>query len=541
MKKIAVLMLSLLLLLTGCVQNAGLLTDAIKQGLDNSSFEASTTVRLDTNLPVEQMGSEMEAALQLLKDGVIIKSQQKNDREAHATILLQNPAGITGTEFWPFEIDPALDLYMDGGNLYVKSTVDDKFLGSSTGETDISEDDTELLKELVLDFINQYQYVLPNVNNAGEETVGLPDGSKETATHLQITLDFQEAVNMTVYTLENLSKFEGLEQLITEFSKYSGMDDSEAAPDALKELTDSLATAAQEVKALNVEELKAAGWNVELALDFWITPEKQIAQDKFKLKVQVPGEFMPEYELPAIDFTLDISSQYWNHNQAVDYPVPAEDQIVMDDQLAENPELLDSFAEGSPIRMFAELSALPPMEYEDFADVTEEHWAYEEINTLKMMDIVQGYGDNTFKPNQSITRAEFVKMTVDTLGLEAQTTELNFTDKNELRAWSEEYVQTAVKAGLIKGYDDGTFRPNQNISRAEMVTILVRGLELELEEEYQLSYADKTEIHAWALPYVKTATANQLVQGRSENRFAPKEQASRAEVTAVLYRIMMQE
>lgn len=128
-------------------------------------------------------------------------------------------------------------------------------------------------------------------------------------------------------------------------------------------------------------------------------------------------------------------------------------------------------------------------------------------------------------------------MTITALGIEPQTMNMAFRDKRTIPDWASESMQTAVKAGLLKGYSDNTIRPNQKVNRAEMVTILVRALELPLEKD-PVHYSDKKQIAAWAIAYVQTATKHQLINGRSGNRFAPLDNARRDEVAAVLYRIL---
>ncbi|WP_054668852.1 S-layer homology domain-containing protein [Calditerricola satsumensis] len=91
---------------------------------------------------------------------------------------------------------------------------------------------------------------------------------------------------------------------------------------------------------------------------------------------------------------------------------------------------------------------------------------------------------------------------------------------------------------LIRGYHDGTLRPNQPITRAELVTVLTRALKLPPADNHPLPYADRDRIPRWALPAVKAATAHGLVNGRSDNRFAPNDKATRAEAVTILYRIL---
>lgn len=102
------------------------------------------------------------------------------------------------------------------------------------------------------------------------------------------------------------------------------------------------------------------------------------------------------------------------------------------------------------------------------------------IARLKALGIVKGDDLGNFNPNNPITRAEFTTMVVRMLGLEAAAsyvaTPTAFPDVTAASAWAYGYINIAVSRGLIKGYEDGTFRPNNNVTQAEALTILLRAL-----------------------------------------------------------------
>ncbi|WP_028612850.1 S-layer homology domain-containing protein [Paenibacillus harenae] len=540
MRKTVFIILSALLLLTGCVSNAPIFTEAFKKGIDVTSFESKSTVTIDTNVPVQD--DELKRVLQVLKSGVIIAQQQKDLQNAHMEISLQDPTPIMGTELWPSAKKPALDVYIQGSDLYVKSTADNKFLGIENETSEQSQAEvTAQMKKFMEEIVKQNPFTLRHVDILGEETVTLPNGSSETATHVRITMEFKEMVDVLISTLENLSKSPDLDnQLKSIFGEIIPTEDLETGTS----VKDELSNLVKELKAVNAEELKAAGWDVDFSLDTWINSDKEFDQTDAVITVHAPASVLSEagvaepQGLKTIYFTLKLHSQSWNQNQSVTYTVPPADQVITVQQLEKDPELVTEFGEESLIGRFA--AAMAPVEEQPpFADVSEDHWANGPIMVLRDSGIVNGYANNEFKPNQSITRSEFITMTVKALGLEPEKKNLTFTDKNQIPAWSEEYWQTAVQAGIINGYEDGTLKPNQKISRAEMIAILIRGLDEPLQNGYKLNYKDTKEIPAWAIPYVKTATVNGIVQGSSDNRFAPHKNASRAEVAMVLFNVMI--
>ncbi len=106
-----------------------------------------------------------------------------------------------------------------------------------------------------------------------------------------------------------------------------------------------------------------------------------------------------------------------------------------------------------------------------FVDMEDDRWSNTAVSTMARGDYVKGYEDNTFKPSQAITRAEFVTITVRFMEMDIEGADGNdFVDtKNH---WAEQYINVAVAAQLISGYADGSFKPDAAISRAEAITIL---------------------------------------------------------------------
>ena len=170
-------------------------------------------------------------------------------------------------------------------------------------------------------------------------------------------------------------------------------------------------------------------------------------------------------------------------------------------------------------------------------DDTVNHWAENEIVTLASDGIINGVGDKMFEPNRTITRAEFVTLTVKAFNL-TETTESSFNDVNDTD-WFSTYVKRALKAGIIS--DDTSFRPNDAVSREEMVKIIVGAWLLENEEPQWINisdFNDKEQISDWAVDYVNTAVTLGLVKGDDNKNFNPKNGTTRAEAAVVLYRLL---
>ncbi|MFD0960894.1 S-layer homology domain-containing protein [Paenibacillus chungangensis] len=180
------------------------------------------------------------------------------------------------------------------------------------------------------------------------------------------------------------------------------------------------------------------------------------------------------------------------------------------------------------------------------------HWAKREVELLASKLIVNGVAENQFAPNNEITRAEFAALLVRSLGLAiapngAQTTS-PFSDISA-DTWYAPAVAAAVEANLINGYEDGSFQPNQSISREEIAVIIDRAKRLAdtntKRDQVHVSevltrFADQTDMANWSKPSIANLVQDGLINGRSENEFAPQAHTTRAEAAALIERLLKQ-
>ncbi|THF81724.1 RCC1 domain-containing protein [Cohnella fermenti] len=178
-----------------------------------------------------------------------------------------------------------------------------------------------------------------------------------------------------------------------------------------------------------------------------------------------------------------------------------------------------------------------------FAD-TNGHWARKDIESLASKLIVNGISNESFAPNATITRAEFAALLVRALGLQAEATDNPFDDV-QANDWFAADVQAALQAGLIRGFADGTFRPNERITREQMAVMIAGAIkasgnrpETIRSEAWNDLFADAEEISAWAKEGVEAAARAGIIGGREDGTFAPASQATRAEAVAMLRRML---
>ncbi|WP_300272159.1 S-layer homology domain-containing protein [uncultured Oscillibacter sp.] len=129
----------------------------------------------------------------------------------------------------------------------------------------------------------------------------------------------------------------------------------------------------------------------------------------------------------------------------------------------------------------------------DYTDCSSDLWCNNAISTLTNMGIIDGFSDGTFRPYAKITRAQFAKIAVGFFETTREDYQGYFTDV-DINAWYTEYVEAAARVGLIEGFNDGTFRPNTNITRAQACVIVNRALGRNPDEDRLL---DEDEMITW--------------------------------------------
>jgi hypothetical protein len=178
----------------------------------------------------------------------------------------------------------------------------------------------------------------------------------------------------------------------------------------------------------------------------------------------------------------------------------------------------------------------PTIKLSDIAD----HPAEKEIKEAVALGFVTGYPDGAFLPNANVTRAEFAKMLMTGLNQADSAGQLAFRDKEQIGSWARPMVAEAVKLGIIKGYADNTFRPNANITHAEMIAMVMRASGLPLNEApMPPRISDYEAIPAWAKPSVnKAAETGIIIVGGLPDKFAPQALSTRAEAASAIVRML---
>ncbi len=167
-----------------------------------------------------------------------------------------------------------------------------------------------------------------------------------------------------------------------------------------------------------------------------------------------------------------------------------------------------------------------------FSDMNEASWAEEYVNKLYEKEIISGDGDGRFRPNDSLSRAEFVKMLVVAAKLQKAESEMNFDDVQS-DDWYYDYVLAAVSNGIVSGISENLFGAGNKLTRQDMVVLLYRTIG-ESDSETSLSFTDSEEIADYAKDAVSALSGMGVVSGFEDGTFRPFDEATRAMAAKVI-------
>lgn len=179
-----------------------------------------------------------------------------------------------------------------------------------------------------------------------------------------------------------------------------------------------------------------------------------------------------------------------------------------------------------------------------FTDVPNDFWAGAYIGELARRNILGGFQDGTYKPNEPITRAQFASIVDRAFDKPKVRQGLAFEDV-PANYWARSSIDDAVQIGFMNGYPRGEFRPDQQIPLHQLQIALATGLNLQPQtppEQTLAKYEDAKELPKWAQPKVAAAVESGLITGfPSPQRLTPNRIATRADAAALIYQALVKE
>jgi hypothetical protein len=173
------------------------------------------------------------------------------------------------------------------------------------------------------------------------------------------------------------------------------------------------------------------------------------------------------------------------------------------------------------------------------------HWSQKAVELLASKLIVNGESDVLFAPERDVTRAEFAALLVRALGLKPENGSGEFKDMTA----SDRYagvVGTAASIGIVRGFEDGTIRPDEPVTREQIAVMLDRTIEwLQMDKKNGLpaqdvlaAFGDNRFVSSWALEAMSGAVELGLIEGDDKGELSPGRQATRAEAAALVARLL---
>lgn len=170
-----------------------------------------------------------------------------------------------------------------------------------------------------------------------------------------------------------------------------------------------------------------------------------------------------------------------------------------------------------------------------FKDVTSTSWYFQYVNKLVSDGIIKGYSDGSFRPDGLVTRAEFIKMVVTAAKIQPATAFSGDFGDVGFEHWAWPYIEAAKSAGVINGDAGGRFRPDMPINRAEAAKIIMKACALP-ENVSGATFSDVAQ-DFWGYTPIMTAMNSGIINGYPDKTFKPLKFTNRAEASKTIYMI----
>lgn len=173
-----------------------------------------------------------------------------------------------------------------------------------------------------------------------------------------------------------------------------------------------------------------------------------------------------------------------------------------------------------------------------FNDIGSVPWANESIESLAAREVINGFGDGTFKPDDKVTRSQFIKLLMQAFDLVDPDTKCSFSDVKE-GEWHYSSIASAEKLGIVNGVGNGRFDPDAEITRQDMATMAYRaaniaGAKIEATKEAK-QFADSSEISVYAAKSIESMQCAGIIDGVGNGYFRPSDNSTRAEAAKVVF------
>ncbi|WP_175480767.1 DUF2252 family protein [Paenibacillus sp. OK003] len=259
---------------------------------------------------------------------------------------------------------------------------------------------------------------------------------------------------------------------------------------------------------------------VSQTLNLFTDSTLKLLGDVYEITASKSGNFSKPvtvtlpFDKNKVDFDKSIVGLYWFNEQAQKWV--SLDNMKVDQMNGTVSGTINHFTKFA-VLVSDKTVTQAPEGTKNFTDLVG-HWASGSIMDLVELGVIQGYPDNSFRPDKKITRAEFVTLIIKALHLQG------FADKgfaDTTTHWAQDAISTAAGLGIVNGYSDDTFGPDELVTREQMATMVVRAAQI-ADSDSNISFSDVAEISGWARAALATAITNGLVNGYPDGKFETK-------------------
>ncbi|MCF8011609.1 MAG: S-layer homology domain-containing protein [Clostridiales bacterium] len=320
---------------------------------------------------------------------------------------------------------------------------------------------------------------------------------------------------------------------LTEYENVNENKIEEFVDDLESELTGVTLTGDNFEEEMMKAALSAAGKNEEVTAAITDAYPNSVEQ---ALGGDVPSGFEPIYNTVE-DQLVEDSNENSPGGGGGRGPAPGiEDEEVKEEQKEEE---IPAVEEKVPQQQKQELTC-------DFKDI-EGHWAQKEVKVMAGEGIIAGVTEQKFEPGEHVTRAQLAAILVRMLNIDNTNGSASGYQDVKQDAWYHNVVNTISQAGLINGYNENTFGPDNPVTRQQVAVILNRVIQkkgsfdrLNKTINSLNTFDDSESISSWARQSTANMVQYGLIAGRQNNRFAPLDKTTRAEIVVLLYRLRNQ-
>lgn len=282
----------------------------------------------------------------------------------------------------------------------------------------------------------------------------------------------------------------------------------------------------------------------DAGLDFFSAINSGLGQEKAKQTTVNPMLYVQKYFDPnaavkevavssevstssASETGNDLAESYVSEKVAVVEPIEVQPAVTSDNNAGDGKVNVYKASKGSISKNGAN---------GEFNDVPADHVYHQAIKYLANENMIQGYPDGTFRPDQAVNRVEALKFIMESVQIGIAKGELPFKDVSK-EEWYADYLYTGYKLKIVNGNPDGTFKPGNTVNKAEFFKILFNGMSVDVNPNVTEAPYDDVAITDWHAPYIRYAKEIGLLN-RAVTQIYPNQGMTRGEVAEAMYKLI---